>query len=168
MATVNPFAINTELADFGVPIVLEAVDGAGVPFNPTLAQVMQGNQQFLGGGLPPEMVAESYCQLLETSAPTPNVTQAISAAANRTTDGTLRKPTEQKREGTAARSFPVQCPAQCSVQPSAVCSSLRDAEREGSEPSPTSAQDSTQNTTGPRRTFGCSPPLCCCTWPALP
>ncbi len=76
VATVNPAAINTQLADFGVPIVLEAVDGAGVPVNPTLVQVMQGTQQFLGGGLPPEMVAETYCQLLETSAPTPNVVVA--------------------------------------------------------------------------------------------
>ena len=76
VATVNPFAIDTPLAAYGNPIVLEPVDGSGVPFNPLLDQVQQGTQLFLANGLPAEFVAETYAQLLEMSEPTPNVVVA--------------------------------------------------------------------------------------------
>lgn len=77
VATVNPFAVNTDLAAYGVPIVLEEVNPvSGVPLNPVLNQVLQGVQSFLANGLPPSMVADTYCQLLEMGEPTPNVVVA--------------------------------------------------------------------------------------------
>ena len=49
VATVNPFGVNTPLADYGKPIVLEATDASGIPLNPNLDLVLQGTQLFLAG-----------------------------------------------------------------------------------------------------------------------
>ena len=75
VATVNPFAINTPLAEGTNPIALEPVDPVtgNSLINPTLNLVLDGTRALLANGLPASDVADTYVQLLQMNEPTPNV-----------------------------------------------------------------------------------------------
>lgn len=74
VSTVNPYAINTALAEGLNPVYTEPVDASGnAPFNPFLQAVLDGTRVLLQHGLPASWVGETYAQLLSMSEPVPNV-----------------------------------------------------------------------------------------------
>ena len=74
VSTVNPYAINTTLAEGLNPVYTEPVDGTGnAPFNPFLQAFLDESRLALQNGLPASFVGETYAQLLSMSEPEPNV-----------------------------------------------------------------------------------------------
>jgi len=73
VSTVNPFAMNTTLAEGLNPIFLEPVDGSGNSQNPYLQAVLDGVRAFLSNGLPTSLIADTYVQLLSQAEPRANV-----------------------------------------------------------------------------------------------
>lgn len=77
VSTVNPYAINTKLAEGLNPVYTEPVDDQGnAPFNPFLQAFLDGFRASLRTALPASYVGETYAQLLSMSDPPPNVVVA--------------------------------------------------------------------------------------------
>ncbi len=74
VSTVNPYAVNSSLADPKYFIWLEPVNEAtGLPDNPTLQALYYAYADFLANGLPASLVGEAYVQLLSMAEPVFNV-----------------------------------------------------------------------------------------------
>lgn len=73
VSTVNPYAMNTTLADGLNPIFLEPVDGTGNSQNPYLQAVLDGMRAFLANGLPTSLIGDTHVQLLSQAEPPANV-----------------------------------------------------------------------------------------------
>jgi NAD(P)-dependent dehydrogenase (short-subunit alcohol dehydrogenase family) len=77
VSTVNPYVMNTALAEHPHPIYTQPVNANGLSdtdpiFNATVTAI----RQFLANGQPPSRVGETYAQLLSMSDPAPNVAVA--------------------------------------------------------------------------------------------
>ena len=74
VSTVNPYAMNTELAKYPHPVYTQPVNSTGLSdTDPVFNQFNAALIQLLAGGLPPSMVGETYAQLLQMSDPVRNV-----------------------------------------------------------------------------------------------
>ena len=74
VSTVNPYAMNTELAKYPHPVYTQPVNSSGLSttdlvFNQFTAALIQ----LLANGLPPSMVGDTYAQLLQMNSPVRNV-----------------------------------------------------------------------------------------------
>jgi NAD(P)-dependent dehydrogenase (short-subunit alcohol dehydrogenase family) len=74
VSTVNPYAMNTALAQHPHPIYTEPVNSIGLSdTDTTFNQIVTLLRQLLADGLPPDMVGETYTQLLRMTDPEQNV-----------------------------------------------------------------------------------------------
>lgn len=74
VSTVNPYAINTELARYPHPVYTQPVDSSGQSASdPVFNSFLNSLIQLLANGLPPSMVGETYAQLLSMTDPVQNV-----------------------------------------------------------------------------------------------
>jgi len=73
VSTVNPFLINTELAEGLNPVYTEPVDANGDSSNPVFQAGLTATRTSLQNGLPASDVADTYLQLLTVNEPLPNV-----------------------------------------------------------------------------------------------
>jgi NAD(P)-dependent dehydrogenase (short-subunit alcohol dehydrogenase family) len=77
VSTVNPYFVNTALAEHPHPIYTQPVNTAGVSdSDATFNQVITLLRQLIAGGLPPSMVGDTYTQLLRMKEPEQNVVVA--------------------------------------------------------------------------------------------
>jgi NAD(P)-dependent dehydrogenase (short-subunit alcohol dehydrogenase family) len=74
ISTLNPYAMNTALAEHPHPIYTQPVNGSGLSdTNPTFNQAITALREALTNGLPPSMVGDACSQLLRMTAPEQNV-----------------------------------------------------------------------------------------------
>src|SRR6266540_1353542 len=74
ISTLNPYAMNTALAQHPHPIYTQPVNGSGLSdTDPTFNQAITALREALTNGLPPSMVGEGCSQLLRMTAPEQNV-----------------------------------------------------------------------------------------------
>src|SRR5438093_6725646 len=74
ISTLNPYAMNTALAQHPRPTYTQPVNGSGLSdTDPTFNQAIPALRQALANGLPPSMVGECCSQLLRMTAPEQNV-----------------------------------------------------------------------------------------------
>ena len=74
VSTVNPYAMNTELAKYPHPVYTQPVISPGASTtDPVFNQFTAALIQLLANGLPPSMVGETYAQLLQMNDPVRNV-----------------------------------------------------------------------------------------------
>jgi NAD(P)-dependent dehydrogenase (short-subunit alcohol dehydrogenase family) len=74
ISTVNPYAMNTALAQHPHPIYTQSVNGSGLSdTDPAFNQAITALREALANGLPPSMVGEGCSQLLRMTAPEQNV-----------------------------------------------------------------------------------------------
>ena len=74
VSTVNPYAMNTELARFPHPVYTQPVNISGLSdTDPIFNQFNAALIQLLANGLPPSMVGDTYAQLLRMNDPLQNV-----------------------------------------------------------------------------------------------
>jgi NAD(P)-dependent dehydrogenase (short-subunit alcohol dehydrogenase family) len=74
ISTVNPYAMNTALAQHPRPIYTQPVNGNGLSdTDPTFNQAITALREALANGLPPGMIGEGCSQLLRMTAPEQNV-----------------------------------------------------------------------------------------------
>src|SRR2546430_2725118 len=74
ISTLNPYAMNTALAQHPHPIYTQPVNGSGLSdTDPTFNQAITALRQALANGLPPSMVGDACSQLLRMTAPEQNV-----------------------------------------------------------------------------------------------
>jgi NAD(P)-dependent dehydrogenase (short-subunit alcohol dehydrogenase family) len=74
ISTLNPYAMNTALAQHPHPIYTQPVNGNGLSdTDPTFNQAITALREALANGLPPSMVGEGCTQLLRMTAPEQNV-----------------------------------------------------------------------------------------------
>jgi NAD(P)-dependent dehydrogenase (short-subunit alcohol dehydrogenase family) len=79
VSTVNPYFVNTGLAEHPHPIYTQPVNTAGVSdSDAAFNQVITLLRQLIAGGLPPSMVGDTYTQLLRMKDPEQNVVVASS------------------------------------------------------------------------------------------
>ena len=77
VSTVNPYAMNTALAQHPHPIYTQPVNNSGLSDTDTaFNQFVTALRQLLANGLPPSMVGDTYTQLLRMTAPEQNVVVA--------------------------------------------------------------------------------------------
>lgn len=77
VSTVNPYAMNTELAQYPHPVYTQPVNGVGQSdTDSTFNSVVNYTIQLLANGLPPSMVGDAYAQLLGMTDPVQNVVVA--------------------------------------------------------------------------------------------
>jgi|SRR5882724_663744 len=77
VSTVNPYAMNTALAQHPRPIYTQPVNGTGLSdTDPVFNQLVTALRQLLANGLPPSMVGDTYTQLLRMTDPEQNVVVA--------------------------------------------------------------------------------------------
>jgi NAD(P)-dependent dehydrogenase (short-subunit alcohol dehydrogenase family) len=74
VSTVNPYAMNTELAKYPHPVYTQPVNSSGLSTaDPVFNQFTAALIQLLANGLPPSMVGDTYAQLLQMNDPVRNV-----------------------------------------------------------------------------------------------
>jgi hypothetical protein len=74
---VNPYAINTALAQHPHPVYTQPVNSSGLSdTDPVFNQFITSLRQLLANGLPPSMVGDTYTQLLRMTDPEQNVVVA--------------------------------------------------------------------------------------------
>ena len=74
VSTVNPYAMNTELAKYPHPVYTQPVNSSGLSdTDPVFNQFTAALIQLLANGLPPSMVGDTYAQLLRMNDPVQNV-----------------------------------------------------------------------------------------------
>jgi NAD(P)-dependent dehydrogenase (short-subunit alcohol dehydrogenase family) len=74
VATVNPYAMNTALAQYPHPVYTQPVNSSGSSqTDPVFNSFLSALIQLLANGLPPSMVGETYAQLLSMTDPEQNV-----------------------------------------------------------------------------------------------
>src|SRR5262245_10658893 len=74
ISTVNPYAMNTALAQHPRPIYTQPVNGSGLSdTDPAFNQAIIALRDALANGLPTSMIGEGYSQLLRMTAPEQNV-----------------------------------------------------------------------------------------------
>jgi NAD(P)-dependent dehydrogenase (short-subunit alcohol dehydrogenase family) len=74
VSTVNPYAMNTELARYPHPVYTQPVNSSGLSdTDPVFNQFNAALIQLLANGLPPSMVGDTYAQLLRMNDPVQNV-----------------------------------------------------------------------------------------------
>jgi NAD(P)-dependent dehydrogenase (short-subunit alcohol dehydrogenase family) len=74
VSTVNPYTINTAIAEHPNPIYTQPVNSSGFSdTDPLFNEVIKFTRQLVANGLPPSMVGETYAQLLSMANPEPNV-----------------------------------------------------------------------------------------------
>jgi hypothetical protein len=74
VSTVNPYAMNTGLAQHPHPIYTQPVNSSGLSdTDPAFNALVTTLRQLLANGLPPSMVGETYAQLLGMTNPEQNV-----------------------------------------------------------------------------------------------
>ena len=74
ISTINPYLMNTALAQHPHPIYTQPVNGSGLSdTDPTFNQAITALRAALANGLPPSMVGEGCSQLLGMTAPEQNV-----------------------------------------------------------------------------------------------
>lgn len=74
VSTVNPYAINTALAQYPHPVYTQPVNGSGLSdSDPAFNSLATYLVQLLANGLPPSMVGDTYAQLLGMTDPEQNV-----------------------------------------------------------------------------------------------
>ena len=74
VSTVNPYAMNTELAKYPHPVYTQPVNSSGLSdTDPVFNQFNAALINLLANGLPPSMVGDTYAQLLQMSDPVQNV-----------------------------------------------------------------------------------------------
>jgi NAD(P)-dependent dehydrogenase (short-subunit alcohol dehydrogenase family) len=77
ISTVNPYFVNTALAQHPHPIYTQPVNNGGFSdSDATFNQVVTLLRQLIAGGLPPSMVGEAYAQLLRMANPEQNIVVA--------------------------------------------------------------------------------------------
>lgn len=77
VSTVNPYVMNTALAQHPNPIYTQPVNSNGLSdTDPIFNAAVTGVRQLLANGLPPSMVGETYAQLLSMTDPKQNVVVA--------------------------------------------------------------------------------------------
>jgi NAD(P)-dependent dehydrogenase (short-subunit alcohol dehydrogenase family) len=77
VSTVNPYAMNTALAEHPNPIYTQPVDSSGLSAtDPAFNELMTFLRQTLANGLPPSLVGETSAQLLSMANPEQNVVVA--------------------------------------------------------------------------------------------
>jgi hypothetical protein len=77
VSTINPYAMNTALAQHPNPIYTQPVNSSGLSdTDPIFNAAMTAGRQLLANGLPPTMVGLSAVQLLQMREPFPNVVVA--------------------------------------------------------------------------------------------
>lgn len=74
VSTVNPYAMNTELAKYPHPVYTQPVNGIGLSdTDPAFNEFNAALIALLANGLPPSMVGDAYAQLLQMNDPVQNV-----------------------------------------------------------------------------------------------
>jgi NAD(P)-dependent dehydrogenase (short-subunit alcohol dehydrogenase family) len=74
VSTVNPYVMHTALAQHPNPIYTQPVNTIGEsPTDADFNTAVRGVRALLGNGLPPQMVGDTYGQLLRMTEPTPHV-----------------------------------------------------------------------------------------------
>jgi NAD(P)-dependent dehydrogenase (short-subunit alcohol dehydrogenase family) len=74
VSTVNPYAMNTELAKYQHPVYTQPVNSGGLSAtDPVFNQFSAALIELLANGLPPSMVGDAYAQLLQMNDPLQNV-----------------------------------------------------------------------------------------------
>lgn len=82
VSTVNPYVMNTALAQHPNPIYTQPVNANGLSdTDQNFNAAVTGVRQLLANGLSPSMVGDTYGQLLRMTDPTPNVAVASATAA---------------------------------------------------------------------------------------
>jgi NAD(P)-dependent dehydrogenase (short-subunit alcohol dehydrogenase family) len=77
ISTVNPYVMNTALAQHPNPIYTQPVNASGLSdTDQKFNAAVTGARQLLANGQPPNRVGDTYGQLLRMSDPTPNVAVA--------------------------------------------------------------------------------------------
>jgi hypothetical protein len=77
VSTINPYAMNTALAQHPNPIYTQPVNSSGLSdTDPFFNAGITAGRQLLANGLPPAMVGDTAAQLAQMAEPLPNVVVA--------------------------------------------------------------------------------------------